>query len=113
MAMEKHNQLESRALNMSKRISWFLYMIECDNGSIYTGIAVDVASRYLAHVCGKGAKYTRAHKPRALLLAVRYPDRSTASRAEYQFKQLTAQHKRMWIAKGIALADEEQRQSGF
>jgi putative endonuclease len=97
-------------MSTSKQTHWYLYMIECDNGSIYTGIAVDVASRFLAHACGKGAKYTRAHKPRALLLAVRYPDRSVASRAEYQFKQLTAQQKRMWIAKGITLADAEQEQ---
>lgn len=92
---------------MSEQTPWYLYMIECDNGSIYTGIAVDVASRNLAHACGKGAKYTRAHKPRALLLAVRYPDRSTASRAEYQFKELSAQQKRFWIARGIALADAQ------
>jgi putative endonuclease len=82
-------------------------MIECEDGSIYTGIATDVANRFYAHACGKGAKYTRSHKPRTLLLAVRYPDRSTASRAEYQFKQLTAQQKRMWIARGIAIADAQ------
>jgi putative endonuclease len=98
---------------MTKKRFWYLYMIECDNGSIYTGIAVDVVSRYLAHACGKGAKYTRAHKPRELLLAVRYPDRSVASRAEYDFKQLTAQQKRMWIARGRALADAEAEQSGL
>jgi putative endonuclease len=92
---------------MPEQTSWYLYMIECENGSVYTGIATDVASRFQAHACGKGAKYTRAHKPRELLLAVRYPDRSTASRAEYQFKQLTAQQKRMWIAKGIELADAQ------
>ncbi|WP_341539859.1 GIY-YIG nuclease family protein [Paucimonas lemoignei] len=80
-------------------------MIECDNGSIYTGIAVDVASRFQAHMSGKGAKYTRAHKPRELLLAVRYPNRSIASKAEYEFKKLPAKQKRMWIAKGIELAE--------
>lgn len=93
---------------MAVQTPWYLYMIECVNGSIYTGIAVDVASRYAAHASGKGAKYTRAHKPQALLLAVRYPDRSTASRAEYQFKRLTAGQKRMWIARGIELADAQE-----
>lgn len=85
-------------------------MIECENGSIYTGIASNVARRYLAHACGKGAKYTRTHRPRALLLAVRYPNRSIASKAEYEFKQLSAQQKRMWIEKGIAMADAEARE---
>lgn len=79
-------------------------MIECDDGSIYTGIAIDVESRFQAHASGKGAKYTRAHKPRELLLAVRYPDRSVASKAEYEFKKLSAKQKRDWIAKGIELA---------
>lgn len=94
---------------MPQEIPWYLYMIECDNGSIYTGIATDVVSRFLAHACGKGAKYTRAHRPRALLLAVRYPNRSVASKAEYEFKQLTARQKRFWIAKGIELADAEEQ----
>ena len=83
---------------------WFLYMIECEDGSIYTGIAVDVASRFRAHANGTGAKYTRAHKPRELLLAVRYPNRSIASKAEYEFKRLSAKQKRKWITKRIELA---------
>jgi putative endonuclease len=87
---------------------WFLYMIECEDGSIYTGITTDVESRYQAHACGKGAKYTRAHKPRQLLLAVRYPNRSISSQAEYEFKRLSAQLKRAWIAKGIELAKAQQ-----
>lgn len=89
---------------------WFLYMIQCDDGSIYTGIATNVESRFQAHAAGKGAKYTRAHKPRELLLAVRYPNRSIASKAEYEFKRLSAKLKRSWIAKGIELAELEQAQ---
>ena len=45
---------------------WYLYLIECTDGSIYTGIAVEVAARYAAHVQGKGARYTRSHPPRQL-----------------------------------------------
>jgi putative endonuclease len=83
---------------------WFLYMIECHDGSIYTGIAIDVATRFQAHASGNGAKYTRSHKPRELLLAVRYPNRSVASKAEYEFKKLSAKQKWMWIARGTELA---------
>lgn len=89
---------------------WFLYMIECDDGSIYTGIAIDVASRFQAHASGKGAKYTRAHKPRELLLAVRYPNRSIASKAEYEFKRLSAKQKHFWITRGVELARAQQDQ---
>jgi putative endonuclease len=77
-------------------MTWFLYLIECKGGSIYTGIAVDVHARYTAHEKGKGARYTRSHPPRRLLVIVEYPDRSTASKAEYAMKRLTAMEKRQF-----------------
>ncbi len=75
-------------------MAWFLYLIECRDGSIYTGIAVDVDARYAAHLSGKGARYTRSHPPRRLLATIEYPDRSAASKAEYQIKQMSPQDKR-------------------
>ena len=75
-------------------MAWFLYLIECRDGSIYTGIAVDVDARYAAHLRGKGARYTRSHPPWRLLAAIEYPDRSEASKAEYRIKQLSARDKR-------------------
>lgn len=75
-------------------MAWYLYLLECTDGSIYTGITVDVAARYAAHVSGRGARYTRAHPPARLLASFAYPDRSTASKAEYAMKQLTAEQKR-------------------
>lgn len=75
-------------------MAWFVYLIECADGSIYTGIAVDVAARYAAHASGKGARYTRAHPPARLLAAFEYADRSAATRAEYRIKQLSPTAKR-------------------
>lgn len=75
-------------------MAWFVYLIECTDGSIYTGIAVDVAARYAAHTDGKGARYTRSHPPARLLAAFAYPDRSSATSAEYRIKQLSAPEKR-------------------
>lgn len=75
-------------------MAWFLYLIECRDGSIYTGIAVDVDARYAAHLSGKGARYTRSHPPRRLLATIEYPDRSAASKAEFQIKQMSPQDKR-------------------
>ena len=75
---------------------WFLYMIECRDGAIYTGITVDVAARYAAHAQGKGARYTRSHPPRRLLTVIDYPDRASASAAEYAVKQLSAPEKRAY-----------------
>jgi len=76
---------------------WFLYLLECTDGSIYTGITVDVEARYAAHASGLGARYTRAHPPERLLLCLDYPDRSTASKAEYAIKQLSAAQKRAYV----------------
>ncbi len=73
---------------------WYLYLIECSDRSIYTGIAVDVAARVAAHRSGKGARYTRAHPPLRLLACFRYPDRVAAARAEYRVKQMSADDKR-------------------
>lgn len=81
---------------MSK--SWFLYMIECVDGSIYTGITVNVESRYTAHCQGTGARYTRSHPPVKLLGYETHPDRSSASKAEYRIKQLSAGEKRLYAA---------------
>lgn len=75
-------------------MGWFVYLIECTDGSIYTGIAVDVAARFAAHADGKGARYTRSHPPVRLLAAFACADRSAASRAEYRIKQMSAQEKR-------------------
>ena len=80
-------------------------MLECQDGSIYTGIAVDVAARYQAHVNGVGAQYTRAHLPKKLLLVLEYENRSAASKAEYAVKQLSANAKRLYIAKTLLNAD--------
>lgn len=77
-----------------KRKPWFLYLIECKDLSIYTGIALDVTARYAAHLKGTGARYTRAHPPKKLLAVVEYKSRSAASQAEYMIKQLTAREKR-------------------
>lgn len=73
---------------------WFLYLIECADGSVYTGITVDVAARYAAHANGSGARYTRAHPPARLLGCEAHPDRSAASKAEYRVKQMSAAEKR-------------------
>ena len=76
---------------------WFLYLLECAGGRIYTGIAVDVDARYAAHVAGKGARFTRAYPPSRVLLSLAFADRSAASRAEYRVKQLSALQKRAMV----------------
>ncbi|CAN0622650.1 putative endonuclease [Burkholderia multivorans] len=81
-------------------MSWYLYLIECADGSVYTGITTDVAARFDEHAAGKGARYTRSRKPRAVLASFPLADRSSASRAEYWVKRLTPAQKRE-LAAGV------------
>lgn len=81
-------------MNPGRAVSWFVYLLECADGSIYTGIARDVQARFAAHVQGKGARYTRSHPPVRVLASESWPDRSAALRAEWQIKKLTPQAKR-------------------
>ncbi len=74
--------------------TWTLYLLECVDGSIYTGITVNLTKRFAAHAAGRGGNYTRSHAPVRVLATFEYPDRSAASKAEYEMKQLPAAEKR-------------------
>lgn len=103
----QHTPAKMAAMATSTK-PWFLYLIECADRSIYTGIAVDVAARFAAHAAGKGARYTRAHPPVRLLASVVFPDRSAAARAEYRIKQLSPAEKRRF-AQVHGMAGEHDR----
>ncbi|CAB3755004.1 GIY-YIG nuclease family protein [Paraburkholderia solisilvae] len=83
---------------MTRTTPWFLYLIECDDGSVYTGIAVDVAARFDKHLSGTGARYTRSRKPLRVLASFELADRASASRAEYWVKRLPPAGKRALAA---------------
>ena len=68
--------------------AWAVYLLECADGRVYTGIARDPERRYAAHLAGKGARFTRANPPRQLLGWVWVADRSTALRLEIAWKRL-------------------------
>ena len=69
--------------------TWYVYLIECSDGSLYTGITVDLAARFAAHRDGRGARSMRMHAPVRMLAAQAHPDRSAASKAEYRIKRLS------------------------
>jgi putative endonuclease len=73
---------------------WYVYLIECRNGAVYTGITTDVSRRYRMHAEGRGARYTRANPPLRLLGQLRCDGRAEASRTEFAIKQKTAEEKR-------------------
>ena len=83
---------------------WWVYMISCRGGKIYTGTAIDPEARYEAHRSGKGAAFTRANPPVALLRCVPFASRSEACRAEAALKKIPREKKLSW-AGGIEDAD--------
>ncbi|QEY26794.1 GIY-YIG nuclease family protein [Neisseria zalophi] len=74
---------------------WCVYLILCDNGSFYCGISNRPQARFAAHQAGKGAKYTRMHKPLLMRLVCTDISYRMALRAENQVKKLKAEQKRM------------------
>ena len=74
----------------------FVYMIECEDGSFYTGYTTDLVRRFKAHLSGRGAKYTRSHKPVRVVWYTEVPTKSDALRLEHDIKQLTHDQKE-WL----------------
>ena len=77
---------------------WYLYLIECKNGRLYTGITVDLSARFEAHCAGTGAMFTRLNPPRRMLAAKPFDGCSAATRGELQLKRLPPNQKRFLAA---------------
>lgn len=83
---------------MNEKI-WYVYMLRCGDGSLYTGITDDVPRRLEVHRSGKGAKYTRGRGPLELVHQEKYETKSEALRREAAIKALTRQQKLEMIGK--------------
>lgn len=78
---------------------WYLYILRCGDGSLYTGITTDVARRLETHRQGKGAKYTRGRGPLTLVYRETCADHSQALKRELAVKALTREEKERLIRK--------------
>lgn len=74
-------------------MAWYVYMLRCKDGTLYTGITDNVERRLCAHRAGRGAKYTRGRGPLELVYQEEQPDKSAALRREVQVKRLSRQEK--------------------
>ena len=74
-------------------MAWYVYVARCADGTLYCGIARDVAQRIAAHDAGTGARYTRGRGPLHVVLVRGCRDKSRALRLEYSIKQLTRAQK--------------------
>jgi putative endonuclease len=65
---------------------YYVYIIECLDGSLYTGYTTNVARRYKEHTEGTGSKYTRSHRPKKLVYTERFSTLSLAMKREAEIK---------------------------
>jgi len=76
-------------MGRNQALKFFVYVVQCADKTLYTGIATDVARRVAEHnTSPRGAKYTRSRRPVTLLYSEEFPNRATASAAEHQIKKL-------------------------
>lgn len=79
---------------------WWVYVVSCADGSLYTGIARNPAARVAVHNAGRGARYTRSRRPVALVFTEPAVTRGEALRREAAIKQLPAAGKRALVGRG-------------
>ncbi len=81
-------------------MAYFCYIVECADGSYYTGWSTDPARRERQHNAGRGAAYTRLHRPVRLVYIEEQPDRTSAQHRELVIKRLTHARKKL-LAEGV------------
>jgi putative endonuclease len=79
---------------------WIVYLLRCRDGSLYTGVTVDLERRIAEHNAGRGARYTRGRAPVDLIAASPPMDRSAAQRLEARVKRRPPERKAAMVAAG-------------
>ncbi|MGD0146703.1 MAG: GIY-YIG nuclease family protein [Nitrososphaerales archaeon] len=77
---------------------YFIYVLECSDGTLYTGYTVDLERRLRQHNAGKGARYTRSRMPVKLAFNERYSKKGDALRREIQIKRMSRSSKLLLCA---------------
>jgi len=80
-----------------KEKQWYVYLLECQDGSYYTGITNDIKKRMKAHAIGKGSKYVYKKGFKKLLRVKKCDDKSDACKCEYAIKKLLRRDKLGWF----------------
>ena len=88
-------------------VSFYVYLLRCADGTLYTGYTDDPVRRTKVHNAGKGAKYTRARLPVSLLAYAEFATKHDAMHAEYAFKQLSRNEKDALLAAASHSSFEE------
>ena len=83
-------------------MNWWVYIIKCCDGSLYTGISTDLDRRFQQHRSGKGAKYFRIRQPLEIVYSEGTYSRHEASRREVKIKKMSHREKQVLIGSGFA-----------
>jgi len=75
----------------------YTYIVQCSDGSLYTGWTTDIERRLKAHNSGKGAKYTKSRRPVTLVYYEEFQTKKEAMQREYAIKQMTREQKEALI----------------
>ncbi len=89
-------------MHIPSKNQWCVYILECGDGSLYTGVTNNLTARIAVHQAGKGAKYTRSHLPVRLVYCESSEGRSQASQREAEIKKMTTNKKRVLISQSLS-----------
>ena len=94
---EKKSAAEDKTSQQTSDYTNYTYMLQCADGSFYTGWTNDLKKRIAAHNAGTGGKYTRSHRPVTLVYYETFPTKEEAMKREYAIKHLTREEKEALI----------------
>jgi len=80
-------------------MKYYLYILETINNTLYCGITSDIKKRYKTHLEGKGAKYTKANRPKRVVLAKEFENKSLALKEEYRIKKTLNRNEKIELIK--------------
>src|SRR5690606_2762558 len=104
---EKRSTLISSTRGGDDPPLWWLYLLACQDGRTYAGIALDVDARFQLHLAGKGARFTRSNPPLEVLGAQPFATRSDALKAEAALKKLPREKRLAWARRFTKRANEK------
>ena len=94
--MRQKNFAEPSSNKVMNDRSWFVYVLMCFNGRIYIWMALDVEHRFMQHVAGRGALFTRINRPYCIMATREFPSRRDATREERALKRAGQSWVRLW-----------------
>ncbi len=97
LGRDKHRTRPAAELATTEKASCYCYMVECSDGTFYTGWTTDAERRVKVHNAGRGARYTRMRRPVKLVYLESQPDRTSAMKRERVIKAMPRRKKQALI----------------